>query len=159
MSPIDGISLPLFKKYIKKPQFENTNFLCISLCDGVHFGGYVVGACDKTVVHVNCLQNNNSKNATSRAIATTLFNGENINFKSYLKRRVQFYSNSCGVWSVAGIASYVHALPLPSGLDDAFDIESSLLENKAEIPVNSSVPTSSNWKSEDHFEIFRLRVC
>ena len=141
MSPIDGISLP----------FLSTTVLI--------FRGYVVGACDKTVVHVNCLQSNNSKNANSRAIVTTLFDDGNINFKSYLKRRVQFYSNSCGVWPVACIASYVHALPLSSGLDDAFDIASSLLEQRAEIPVNSSVPTSSNWKSEDHFEILRLHVC
>ena len=126
----------------KKSQIKNKNFLCIPLCDGVHFQGYVVDVCNKTIVHVDSLRNNNSKNATSKAIATTLFDDENINFKSYFKRRVQFDSNSCGVWLVAGIASYVHALPLPSGLDDAFDIAYSLLERKAEIPVNSSVPTS-----------------
>ena len=43
---------------------------------------------------------------------------------------------------------------MPSGLDDAFDIAYSLLERKVEIPVNSSVPTSSNWKSEDHINFF-----
>ena len=155
-SPIDGISLPFFKKYLKKSQIENKIFFCISLCDGVHFQGYAVDVCDKTVVHVDCLQNNNSKNAISRAIGTTLFDDKNINFKSYFKRRVQFYSSNCGVWLVAGIASYTHALPLRSGLDDAFDTACSLLEHKAEIPVNSSIPTSSNWKSEDHIDFFRL---
>ena len=154
MSLIDGVGLPFFKKYLKKSQIENKNFLCIPLCDGVHFQGYVADVCNKTIVHVDSLRNNNSKNATSKAIATTLFDDENINFKSYFKRRVQFDSNSCGVWLVAGIASYVHALPLPSGLDDAFDIAYSLLERKVEIPVNSSVPTSSNWKSEDHINFF-----
>ena len=154
MSPIDGVGLPFFKKYLKKSQIKNKNFLCIPLSDGVHFQGYVADVCNKTIVHVDSLRNNNSKNATSKAIATTLFDDENINFKSYFKRRVQFDSNSCGVWLVAGIASYVHALPLPSGLDDAFDIAYSLLERKLEIPVNSSVPTSSNWKSEDHINFF-----
>ena len=43
---------------------------------------------------------------------------------------------------------------MPSGLDDAFDFAHSSLERKAEIPVNSSVPTSSNWKSEDHINFF-----
>ena len=43
---------------------------------------------------------------------------------------------------------------MPSGLDDAFDIAYSLLERKLEIPVNSSIPTSSNWKSEDHINFF-----
>ena len=88
----------------------------------MHFQGYVAAVCNKTVVHVHSLRNNNSKNATSKAIATTLFDDENINFKSYFKRRVQLDSNNCGVWLVAGIASYAHRLPLPSGLDDAFDI-------------------------------------
>ena len=147
MSPIDGIGLPFFKKYLKKSQIENKNFLCIHLCDGVRFQGYVVDDCNKTIVHVDSLRNNNSKNATSKAIATTLFDGENINFKFYFTRRVQFDSNSCGVWLVAGIASYVHA-------HDAFDIAYSSFERKAEIQVNSSVPTSSNWKSEDHIDFF-----
>ena len=95
-----------------------------------------------------------SANTSITRFATTLFDDENINFKAYFKRRVQFDSNSCCVWLVAGIASYVHALPLPSGLDDAFDIAYSLLERKVEIPVNSTVPTPSNWKSEDHINFF-----
>ena len=148
------ISLPFFKKDVKKSQIENKNFLCISLCDAVHFQGYVVDVCNKTIVHVDSLRNNNSKNATSKAIATTLFDDENINFKSYFKRTVQFDSNNCGVWLVVGIAPYVHALPLPSGLDDTFVIAYSSLESKAEIPVNSSAPTSSNWKREDHIDFF-----
>ena len=139
--------LPFFKKHHKKSQIENKNFLCVPHGDGVHFQGYVPAVCNKTIVHVHSLRNNNSKNATSKAIATTLFDDENINFKSYFKRRVQFDSNNCGVWLVAGIASYAHGLPLPSGLDDAFDIAYSPLGRKAEIPVNSSVPAPSNWKS------------
>ena len=105
-------------------------------------------------MHVDSLWNNNNKNTTSAAIAITLFDDENINFKSYLKRRVQFDSNSCGVWFVAGIASYVNALPLSSGLDDAFDIAYNSVERKAETPVNLSVPTSSNWKFKDHIDYF-----
>ena len=56
MSLIDGISLPFFKKYLKKSQIENKIFLCTSLCKSVHFQGYVVDVCDKTVVHVDCLR-------------------------------------------------------------------------------------------------------
>ena len=40
MSPIDGVGLTFFKKYLKKLQTENKNFLCIPLCDGAHFQGY-----------------------------------------------------------------------------------------------------------------------
>ena len=78
---------------------------------------------------------------TSKAIDITLLDDKNINVKSYFKRRVQFDFNSWGVWLVTCIASYVHALLLPSGLDDAFDIACSSLERKVEIPVNSSVLT------------------
>ena len=132
-SPKDGIGLQFFKKHLKKSKIKNKNFLSIPLCDDVHFQGYIVDVCNKTIVDVQSLRNNNSKNATSKAVATTLFDDENINFKCYFKRRVQFDSNSCGVWLVAGIASYVHALPLPSVLDDAFDIAYSSLERKTEI--------------------------
>ena len=79
MSPIDDIGLSFFKKYLKKSLIENNNFLCIPQCDGVHFQGYVVDVCDKTIVHVISLRNNNSKNATSTAIAATLFDNGNIN--------------------------------------------------------------------------------
>ena len=88
----------------------------------MHFQSYVVDVYNKTIVHIDSLRNNNSKNATSTAIATTVFDDENINFKYYFKRRVQFESDSFGVWLVAGIFSYAQALPLPWGLDDAFDI-------------------------------------
>ena len=118
----------------------------------MHFQGYVVDVCNKTIVHIDSLRNNNSKNATSTLIATILFDHENINFKSYFKQRVQFESDSFGVWLVAVTFSYVHALPLPSGLDDAFDIANSSLERKTEI--HSSVPTSSNWKNKDHIDFF-----
>ena len=104
-------------------------------------------------MHVDSLQNDNSKNATSKPIAKTLFDDENINFKSYLKRRVQFDSTSCGVWIVAVIA-YVHALPMPSGLDDAFDNAYGSIERKAQIPVNLSIPTSTNCKSKDYINFF-----
>ena len=110
--------------------------------------------CWSTIVHVDSLRNNNRKNPTSAAIATTLFDDTNINFKPYFRWRAQFDSNSCGVWLVAAIAFYAHALPLPSVLDDAFDNANSSLEHKAEIPVNSSIPTSSNWKSKNHIDFF-----
>ena len=73
VSPIDGIGLPFFKKYLEISQIENKNFLCIPLCDRVHFQGYIVDVCNKTIVHVDSLRNNDTKNATSKAIATTLF--------------------------------------------------------------------------------------
>ena len=152
MSPIDGIGLPFFNKYLEKLQIESKNFY-VFFSATVWISEAMLLMCNKTIVHADSLRNNNSKNATSKATATTLFEEEN-NYKSYFEWRVQFDSNSCGVWLVAGITSYAHALPLSSGLDDAFDIACSLLERKADIPVNSSVTISSNWKSENHIDFF-----
>ena len=123
--------------------------------DGVHFQGYVVDVRKKIIVHFDSLRNKSSRNATSKAISRTLFDNENINFESFFKERVQFDSNSCGVWLVAGITSYIHALPFPSDRDDAFEIAYSALEFKTNnIVTNSSVPAPPNWKSEDHTELF-----
>ena len=69
MSPIHGISLPFFKNHLEKSQIDN-----IPLCDGVHFQGYVFGVCKKTIVHVNFLRNNNSKNATYLMTRTSTSN-------------------------------------------------------------------------------------
>ena len=110
VSPIDGIGLPFLKKYLRKSQIKNKTFSCISVCDSVYFQGYVLDVSNKTIVHVDSLRNNNRKNATPAATATTLLDDENINFKFYFKQRVRFESNSFGIWLVAGIASYIHAL-------------------------------------------------
>ena len=40
LSPIDGVGLPYFEKYLKPP--EKKNVICIPLYDGVHFQGYIV---------------------------------------------------------------------------------------------------------------------
>ena len=141
------------KNILKNRRSKIRIFLCIPLCDGVHFQGYVVDVCNKIIVHIDSIRNNSSKNATSKATEATLFDDANINFKFYFIWRIQFDSNICGVWLVAGIIPYVHALPLLLRLDDAFDIAYNSLERKAKIPINSSVPTSSNWIRVDHIGV------
>ena len=146
MSPIGGISLPLFKKYLKRSQIENKNFLCIPLCNSVRFQGYVVDVCNKTIVHVDSLQNNNIKKATSKTIATTLFDDDNIKTRTsnLILNKESSLNPTAVVLACCQYCFFCPSLPLPSGLDDAFDIAYSLLEHKAEIPVNLSVPASSN---------------
>ena len=39
LSPIDGVGLPCFEKYLKRP--EKKNVISIPLCDGLHFQGYI----------------------------------------------------------------------------------------------------------------------
>ena len=63
------------------------------------------------------------------------------------RTRVQFDSNSCGVWLIAAMAAYVHSLPKPSVRNDAFDIAFGLFERKKEFRdqyVEYEVPSSEN---------------
>ena len=86
-----------------------------------------------------------------------LFEQKEVRFKSYFTTRVQFDSNSCGVWLIAAMAAYVHSLPKPSVRNYAFDIAFSLFKRKKEFRdenVESEVPSSENWKSENHINIY-----
>ena len=83
MSPIDGIGLPFFNKYLEKLQIESKNFY-VFFSATVWISEAMLLMCNKTIVHADFLRNNNSKNATSKATATTLFEEEN-NYKSYFE--------------------------------------------------------------------------
>ena len=53
LSPIDGIGLPYFKKFLNEYILQNKNFLCIPLCDGAHFQGYIVNTKKKWVMLIH----------------------------------------------------------------------------------------------------------
>ena len=127
--------------------------MCIPLCDGVHFQGYVVDVLKKEVIHIDSLRPANGKNPISDIIAKVLLEQKEVRFNSYFTTRVQFDSKSSGVWLIAAIAAYVHSLPKPSVINDGFDIVFNLFEQKKESRdknVESEVPSSENWKSEGH---------
>ena len=73
LSPIDGIGLRYFKKFLNAYILQNKNFLCIPLCDGVHFQGYFVNAKKRKIIHVDSLQWNSTSNPTSKLVANILF--------------------------------------------------------------------------------------
>ena len=75
LSPIDGIGLLYFKKFLNEYILQNKNFLCIPLCDGVHFLGYIVNTKNRKIIHVDSLRWNSASNPTSKLIANTLFPG------------------------------------------------------------------------------------
>ena len=55
------------------------------------------------------------------------------------------------------MAAYVQSLPKLTVRNDAFDIAFSLFERKKEFRdenVEFDVPSSENWKSEDHINIY-----
>ena len=49
LSPIDGVGLPYFQKYLKFP--EKKNVICICLFEGVHFQSYIVKIKEFTSIH------------------------------------------------------------------------------------------------------------
>ena len=147
MSPIDQAGLPYVQKYLKKSHICEKNILCIPLCDGVHFQGYVVDVLKKEIIHIVSLRPANGKSLVSDIITKVLFEPKEVRFKSHFTTRLQFDSNSCGVWLIAAMAADVHSLPKPSVRSDAFDIAFSLFEWKKEFRdenVESEVPSSEN---------------
>ena len=132
MSPIDRVGLPYIQKYLQKSHICEKNILCIPLCDGVHFQGYVADVLKKEIIHIDSLRPANGKNPISNIIAKVLFEQKEIRFKLYFTTRVQFDSNSCGVWLIAAMAAYVQSLQKSPVRNDAFDIAFSLFERKFE---------------------------
>ena len=127
VSPVDHVGLPYFENYVKPN--DGKQLLCIPLCDGVHFQDYIVDINRYKIIHIDSLSGNNSNNQTSQKIAQNLFESEtNVQYESLFSIRREFDSNSCGVWLVAGIASSVLNLPIPSQKQEAFEIAYSLVE-------------------------------
>ena len=151
MSPIDRVDLPYIQNYLRKSHICEKNILCIPLCDGVHFQGYVVDV--KAIIHIDSLRPAIGKNPISDIIAKVLFEQKEVRIKSYFTTRVQLGSNSCGIWLIAAMAAYFHRLSKPSVRNDAFDITFSLFERTKKFRYENEVPSSENWKSEDHINI------
>ena len=152
MSPVErvGLGLPYFKNYINPNLFKNNDFLCIPLCDGTHFQGYV-NSKEKRIIHFDSLHPNSAKNPTSEEIATILFGKVGVLYGSYFTKRKQFDADSCGVWLTAAITSFILQLPVVTDRNHAFGICYSLLERetppnyvKDEIPTPPSVNVSSD---------------
>ena len=59
LSPIDGVGLPYFQKYINPP--EKKNVICIRLFNGVHIQGYIVNIKEHKIIHIDSLRWANRK--------------------------------------------------------------------------------------------------
>ena len=127
-SPVDRVGLPYFENYVKPN--DGKQLLCIPLCDDVHFQDCIADINHNKIIHIDSLSCNNSNNRTSKKIAKSLFeSGTNVQYESLFATRRQFDSNICGIWLVAGIASYVLNLTIPSQKQEAFEIAYSLVEH------------------------------
>ena len=148
LSPIDGGGLPFFEKYLKPP--EKKNVICIPLCDGVHFQCYIVNIKELKIIHIDSLPWDHPKNPTSLQIAKILFENSNPTFESLFSERKQFDANSCGIWLVTEMSSYLINLPEISDRYNAFDIAYNLL---ARNPIMRKVESlSSQFFTEDQMK-------
>ena len=80
LSAVEKIGLPYYVEYLKPSLLEDKDYLCIPLCDGIHFQGYVINIKERKVVHVDSLRPNASDNPTAQMIAKIIFDGDNILF-------------------------------------------------------------------------------
>ena len=108
-APIRNIDMPYFEDYLNnKVLSSDINLVCLPLCDGAHFQGYIVNKLTQTIVHVDSIKPNAARNPTSVKIAKKFFESEEfVTFKSLYSERVQFDSNTCGIWLIAGMSSYI----------------------------------------------------
>ena len=55
LSSVDKIGLSYCVKYLTPSLLVGKDYLCIPLCDGIHFEGYVINIKERKVVHVDSL--------------------------------------------------------------------------------------------------------
>ena len=149
--------LPYFPDHLNTK--DEHQLICIPLCGGAHFQRYIIDIDRSAIIHIDSLSNNKSENHTSQKIENLYFeSNSSVRYECLFKVKKQFDSNSCGAWLVAGFASYVLNLPVPSERNDAFEIAYSLikyannLSEKPDIPLpavlNSQEISKEYWKAE-----------
>ena len=147
LSPIDGVGLPYFEKYLKPP--EKKNVICIPLCDGVHFQGYIVNIKEHKIIHIDSLRWDQPENPASLEIAKIVFKNSKPTSEFFFSERNQFDANSCGVWLVAGMSSHLLNLPETSDRYNAFDITYNSLEQNPVIQKVESLSPVFHGRSDE----------
>ena len=107
LSPVEKVGLPYLKNYLNPNLLKNNDFLCIHLCNGIDFQGYIANSKEKKIIHFDSLRQNSAKNPTSDEIATIIFGIVDVLYEFYFTERKQFDANSCGVWLTAAITSFI----------------------------------------------------
>ena len=65
LSPIDKGWLPYYARYLKPSDIDGKEFLCILLCDGVHFQGYIIDVIKRSIVYIDSLLWKTADNPTA----------------------------------------------------------------------------------------------
>ena len=99
---------------------------------------------EQRIIHIDSLGFKHARNPTSLLIEKILFEDglcvTFVSFESFFQTRRQFDSNSCGVWLVAAICSYITCLPEILDRGEAFDICYNLLNHVSEAPEREKKP-------------------
>ena len=147
LSPIDKGWLPYYARYLKPSDIDGKEFLCIPLCDGC------------VIAYIDSLLWKTADNPTARKIAKIFFKDQDVTVQSLFSGRRQFDSNSCGMWLVSGIASFLIGISEIARKSETLDICYSLLERTSrnlpepnETPITLSGLNLINW--EDHIKAF-----
>ena len=130
LSPIDKGWVPYYVTYLNRSLIDGKDYLCIPFCDGVHFQGYIVDVKERYIIHVDSFTKT-ADNPTAKKIAEIFFKDESVNFRSLFPSRRQFDSNSCGVWLVSGMISFINGLSEVTDRHSAFEICYNMLESSA----------------------------
>ena len=159
LSPIDKGWLPCYARYLKPSDIDGKEFLCIPLCDGVHFQGYIIDVIKRSIVYIDSLLWKTADNPTARKIAKIFFKDQDVTFQSLFSGRGQFDSNSCGMWLVSGIASFLIGIPEITRKSETLDICYSLLERTSpNLPEPNETPITLSGLNlincEDHIKAF-----
>ena len=154
LSPVDNVGLPFFGKYLKPSQIQNKDILCIPLCDGIHFQGYIINIKDKKIIPVDSLRWKTAEISTAKKIVDLFFKDGGVSYESLFRSRKQFDSNSCGAWLIAGMCSYVTELPELIDRKDAFDICYSLLGRIPKVPQDPNRIPFADFNPEEQVKKF-----
>ena len=159
LSPIDKGWLPYYARYLKPSDIDGKEFLCIPLCDVVHFQGYIIDVIKRSIVYIDSLLWKTADNPTARKITKIFFKDQDVTFQSLFSGRRQFDSNSCGMWLVSGIASFLIGIPEITRKSETLDICYSLLERTSpNLPEPNETPITLSGLNlincEDHIKAF-----
>ena len=107
ISPLNRAGLPYLADHLNTK--DEQQLICISLCDGAHFQGYIIDIDRSVIIQIDLLSNNKPENHTSQKITNLYFeSNSSVRYGCLFKTRKQFDLNSCGAWLVAGFASHVY---------------------------------------------------
>ena len=78
--------MPYFADHLNTK--DEQQLICIPLCDGTHFKGYITDIDRSVIIHIDSLSNNKPENHTSQKIANIYFeSNSNVRYVCLFKKK------------------------------------------------------------------------